>query len=74
MILAKIGCKKKEKSTFLAQKMYKTAKFLNIYLIFSNIDNKNNKISQKKSNIINKVYTITLCHNCFFLYFCTCYF
>ncbi len=53
MILAKIGCKKKEKSTFLAQKMYKTAKFLNIYMIFSNIDNKNNKISQKKSNIIN---------------------
>ena len=33
--------------------MYKTAKFLNIYMIFSNIDNKNNKISQKKSNIIN---------------------
>ena len=48
MILAKIGCKKKGKSTFLAQKMYKTAKFLNIYMIFSNIDNKNNKISQKK--------------------------
>lgn len=53
MILAKIGCKKKGNSTFLAQKMYKTANFLNIYMIFSNIDNKNNKISQKKSNIIN---------------------
>ena len=51
MILAKIGCKKKGKSTFLAQKMYKTAKFLNIYMIFSNIDNKNNKISQKKRAI-----------------------
>ena len=45
----KIGCKKKGKSTFLAQKMYETAKFLNIYMIFSNIDNKNNKISQKRA-------------------------
>ena len=48
MILAKIGCKKKGKSTFLTQKMYKTAKFLNIYMIFSNIDNKKQQDITKK--------------------------